>query len=244
VPTALDIIQDALELIGVYGPGDSISAADSGRVLSVLNDMLDSWSNESLTCFAWSTQSFNMVSGQSQYTIGANGFINATRPLKIMDSPGSAYLLDDQGNKYLMRVLDQISWNQQTTAAANAVLPDRLFYDPQFPFGIINIYPIPSVTYVCCVTVFQQLLDLASLQTTISLPPGYKRAITTNLAVAAKPYFTASQLDPDVREEARQTKGAIKRTNMRTQVAGYDPELVSKGQGGYNIYSDSGSNRT
>ena len=35
MPTAEDIIQDALELLGVYSPGDTISAADpSGRAVS------------------------------------------------------------------------------------------------------------------------------------------------------------------------------------------------------------------
>lgn len=241
--TALDIIQDALELLGVYGPGDTISAADGARMLSVLNDMLDVWSNESLACFAELTQSFALVVNKSQYTVGPGGDINGARPLKIIEAPGGAFLLDTNNNRYLMTVVDQMTWNLQTTAVANSNLPDLMFYDPQYPLGIINIWPTPAMSYTCSFTSYLQLGDFASLGATFSLPPGYKRAITTNLAISGKPYFTGSQLDPDVREEARTTKGSVKRNNMRTQIAVYDPELVARGSSTYNIYSDRGTGR-
>ena len=76
MPTALDVITDAFELLGIYSPGDSISSADLNRGLSVLNDMMDVWSNESLACFDWVTQTFTMVPGQYQYTVGPGGFVN------------------------------------------------------------------------------------------------------------------------------------------------------------------------
>lgn len=243
MPTARDIIQDALELLGVYGPGDTISAADAARSLSTLNDMIDVWSNESLACFAELQQSFPLVVGQSKYTVGPGGNINGTRPLRVMDAPGAAFLLDTNNNRYLMNVLDQQTWNMQTTAVANSNLPDLMWYDPQYPLGIINIWPTPAMTYTCTFTSYLQLGDFANLAGTFSLPPGYKRAITTNLCLSLKPYFTSATLDPDVREEARITKGSIKRNNMRTQIAVYDPELVARGNNTYNIYSDRGSGR-
>lgn len=236
--TALDIITDALELLGVYGPGDSISAADSSRALSVLADMMDLWSNESLACFAWATTTFTLQVGKSQYTIGPGGDISATRPIRISDAPGATYLLDTNGNRYLMDAVDQLAWNMQTTAVADSDLPDTLFFDPQFPFGIINIWPTPAMSYTCSFLSYLPLSDPSALSSAISLPPGYKRAITTNLAVCLKPYFTSAQLDPDVREEARESRGIIKRSNMKPPKAAYDPEIIARGQSSYNIYSD------
>ena len=242
--TALDIIQDAFELLGIYGPGDTAAAADSARGLSVLNDMLDVWSNETLTCFAELTQTFTLQVGIGTYTVGPGGMISGTRPLRVIEAPGSAYLLDTQGNRYMMTVVDQMTWNNQTTAVANANLPDTLFYDPQYPLGIINIWPTPSMSYTCSFLSYLQLGDFGSLTAVFSLPPGYKRAITTNLALSLKAYFTSAQLDPDVREEARDTKASIKRTNMRMQISVYDPELVARSSsGGYNIYNDRGTGR-
>jgi hypothetical protein len=239
----MDIIQDAFELLGVYGPGDTISDADAQRMRNVLNDMLDVWSNESLACFCLTTNSFPLVVNQSAYTIGPGGDINGPRPLRVIDAPGSAYLLDVNDNRYLMNVLDQMTWNMQTTAVANSNLPDLLFYDPQYPLGIINVWPTPNINYNCYFTSYTQLGDFAELSTSFSLPPGYKRAITTNLAVSAKAYFTGAQMDPDVKEEARETKGSVKRNNMRTQISVYDPELIARGDSTYNIYNDRGTGR-
>lgn len=244
--TALDVIQDSLELLGVYGPGDTISDADAERSLSVLNDMLDIWSNESLACFDWITQTFTMIPGKFQYTIGPASLtpdIVGQRPLRVSDAPGSAYLLDANLNRYLMDVVDQLTWNIQTTAVANSDLPDHLFYDPQYPLGIINIWPTPSSGYTCSFLSYLQLGDFANLKSSFNLPPGYKRAITTNLCLSLKPYFTSAQIDPLVIKEASETKASVKRNNMRTQVAVFDPELVSRGGGVYNIYTDRGSGR-
>ena len=238
MPTALDIIQDSLEMLGVYGPGDTISSADQQRALSVLNDMMDLWSNESLACFTYDVVSFTLVSGVPQYTIGSGGVINVVRPLRVSDDPGSAYILDDNNNKYPMDVVGQMEWNLRTTASVNANLPDTLFYDPQYPMGLINIWPTPNEGWTCYFSTYAQLGDFSSLSTTFSLPPGYKRAITTNLAVCLKPYFTSAQLDPDVRAEAATSKGTVKRNNMRAQRAVYDPELIARGSPTYNIRSD------
>lgn len=246
MPTARDIIQDALELLGVYSPGDQITAADEARALSTLNDMMDVWSNESLACFDWLTQTFTLIPGKSQYSIGAASLtpdIIGERPLRISDAAGAAFLLDTNLNRYGMDVVDNQTWNIRTTAVANSDLPDTLFFDPAFPLGIINIWPTPSVGYTCSFMSYRQLGDFATLDSPFSLPPGYKRAITTNLCLSLKPYFTSAVIDPLIMAEAMMTKGIIKRNNMRTQISVFDPELVSRGNSTYNIYSDRGSGR-
>lgn len=245
--TARDIITDSLELLGVYSPGDQITDADAERSLSTLNDMMDVWSNESLACFDWITQTFTLIPNQTQYTIGPAALtpdIVGERPLRVSDAPGAAYILDQNFNRYLMDVVDQLTFNIQTTASNVASnLPNILFYDPQYPLGVVNVWPTPSVGYTCSFLSYRQLGSLASLDDAFNLPPGYKRAITTNLCLSLKAYFTGSTLDPLIVKEAMETKGSIKRTNMRTQIAVFDPELVSRGNQVYNIYTDRGSGR-
>jgi hypothetical protein len=90
---------------------------------------------------------------------------------------------------------------------------------------------------------YAQLGDFATVSSAFSLPPGYKRAITTNLCLSLKPYFASAQIDPLIIKEASETKASVKRNNMRTQVAVFDPELVSRGNAVYNIYTDRGSGR-
>lgn len=248
--TAKDIIQDSLELLGVYSPGNTLTDADAERGLSTLNDMLDVWSNESLACFDWLTQTFTMVPGQYQYTVGPPQPIGnpqpdiiGQRPLRVSDMPGAAYLLDTELNRYLMDVVDQMTWNIQTTAVANSDLPDHLFYDPTYPLGTINIWPTPSSSWTCSFLSYLQLGGFASLAAVFNLPPGYKRAITTNLCLSLKAYFQDANIDPLIIKEAMETKASVKRNNMRSQRAVLDPELVSRGNVVYNIFTDRGAGR-
>lgn len=242
--TAREMIQDALEMLRVYAPGEDASAPDMARGFSVLNDLNDSWSNESLTCFAWLTQTFTLIPNKSQYTVGALGAdITGPRPLRVSDAPGSAYLLDTNNNRYGIDVLDQLMWNLITTAVQNSDLPDTLFYDPQFPLGIINIWPTPTIGYTCSFLSYLQLTAFTNLDTDVGFPPGYKLAYTANLAVSLKPYFKNAALETSTAKVASESKANIKRTNMRTQIAVFDPELVSRGNQVYNIYSDRGSGR-
>lgn len=236
--TALDLIQDSLEMLGVYGPGDTISSADTSRSLIVLNDMIDSWSNESLTCFTYIRQQFALVVNQDEYTVGPGGDINGTRPLRVSDAAGSAYILDQNNNKYPMEVVDQITWNLRTTAAVNSNLPDTLLYDPQMPLGIIRVWPTPNDVYNVYFYSYAQLTDFADLSAEVSLPPGFNLAIKTNLAIALKPYFASSTLDPIIVKRAADSLGNVKRTNMRTQKSIFEAEIVSRGQSTYNIRSD------
>lgn len=241
--TARDLIQDALEKLGVYAPGETMSDADAQRGLTVLSDMLDSWSNESLTCFAITEQSVALVAGTSAYTIGSGGTINLTRPLRLIEGPGAAYILDGNSNKYPLDVVPQDKWNMigNTGGQVNANVPNTLFYDPQYPLGILNFYPQPNVGgYTAYWDSYLQLTDPSALTSSITLPPGYNAALKANLAVWLKPYFTGAQLDPDVREQARETKAIIKRTNIRTNEALYDSEIVSRSRGAYNPYTDRG----
>ena len=243
ITTATGLCTDALQLLQVYPPDQALSDADLEKALEVLNDMMDLWSNESLTCYAWLTQTFTLVPNQSQYTVGPGGFINGPRPLRVSNAPGAAYLLDQNNNRYLIDVLDQLMWNVVTTAVANANLPSDLFYDPQYPLGIVNLWPTPTVGYTCSFLSFLQLTDFASPDTEVSFPPGYELFFWTNLAVSLKPFYQDAILDPDVRKMAMDSKAAIKRNNMRPQIAVFDPELISRGSSTYNIYTDRGSGR-
>ena len=241
--TALDIITDALESAGIYAPGEQMSAADSARALIVLNDMLDSWSNESLTTFAKLEQHFQMTPGKYQYTIGTTGTpdINATRPLRILDGYGTCYIVDDNANRYPVQVMQQDQWNLiGNIAEVNSNIPSRLFYDPQFPLGIINLFPVPNIGWTLYFDSWLQLTEFATLQTAASLPPGYLRAMKRNLAVEAWPYFKGWNANPPAAlvKAAMQSLGNIKRTNIKEVVAVFDSAIISKATPTYNIFRD------
>jgi hypothetical protein len=238
--TSLDLVTSALQLLGVYSPGETLASQDSTVGFTVLNNMLDSWSNESLTCYAYTQQTTTLVVNQTQYTIGTSGGANIvlTRPIKILDGPGMAYLLDSNSNKYPMRVIPQDQWNEIATGTITSNYPDTLFYDPQMPLGIINVFPTPNMSVAMYWYSYLQFTDPAALSSTVTLPPGYELAIKTNLAVWLRPYFTKGVLDPEVKEQARESKGNIKRSNIRPNYAEFEQEIVARASATYNIFTD------
>jgi hypothetical protein len=240
MPAARDLIQDSLEKIRVYSPGEQALDADISRGFNVLNKLMDSWSNESLSCYANLEQSGALLPGQYQYTIGAGGFFNMVRPLRILDSPGTCYVLDNNGNRYNLEVVPQDRWNLiGNIAQVTANFPNTLFYDAQYPLGIINVYPIPTISWTLFWDSRLQLSEFSSLNTQMSLPPGYEKAIVDNLSLDLIPYFKDEtfQVPPLWIKQAMDSKGNIKRTNIREVLAGYDPELVSRANGSFNIYT-------
>lgn len=238
--TANDIVTDALLRIGVAAPGETISDADAERCLSILNDMIDSWSNENLACYAYSQQSGALTAGVQAYTIGTGGTFNMTRPTKIQDGPGAAYCLDSNNNKYGITVIPIDQWrmigNSGPTVTSN--FPDTLFYDPQYPLGILNFFPYPNLATTAYWMSLLQLTEFASLSTTLSLPLGYKDAFQKNLALEIFPDFKEGMPSPLLIELASKAKANIKRTNMRLNVAAYDSELYGRTGNTYDIYTD------
>jgi len=242
--TALDMITDAFEALGVYAPGEIASAADTGRALKVLNDMLDSWSNESLTTFAILDQSAPLVVAQSAYTIGTGGNFNMARPIRILDGPGTAYLVDTNNNRYPVEVVPQDKWNELwNVVSTTSNLPNTLFYDPQFPLGIINVYPLYSggLGVTLHWNSYLQLVEFTSLAQVVSLPPGYVKAIQDVLTLQLIPYFKGDGYKPPdiLVGRAAESKGNIKRANIRENVAEFEKMLTARGGAVYNVYADS-----
>lgn len=231
----IDIVQAALEEIGAYQPGETVTAADADRAHKVANNMIASWSNENLACFAFLTQSTPLRNNVTQYTCGPGGDVSV-RPLKIQQ----AYITDTEGNKYQIEIVEEYDFNLIINGAPTVTsqVPTVLFYDPQFPLGIINVYPSPlPPLYTLWWTSYLQLNGWPSLLTDIELPPGYEEAIQHNLALRMTS-FMGLKPDPLVVEYASETKGIIKRQNIRLDVSYYDPEIISRSSGAYDVRSD------
>jgi hypothetical protein len=242
VTTFLDIATDALQRLGVYAPGEAISSADIAQAFTTYNDLADYLSNMNLACYANAEQSFVLVPGDGQYSIGPTGQIAQSRPLEILDNPNAARIVDGNGNVFPVDVIDQFAWNSISTQVVNSNLPEVVFYDPQFPNGLINLWPIPSAAYTFYFLSRLTISEAANLTSAISLPPGYNLMLKSQLAMRLLPYFGA-QVTPqdraDIKAEARETLATIKRKNTKIPLAVFEKGLVKKGGSSpYNIYTD------
>lgn len=240
--TAQTIITRAARALGYLGRTGVLSSADANDGLIILNAMLDSWSNEFLMSYEVQEQSFTLAVGQAAYTIGTTGSpnINLTRPLDITQ----AYIQDTGSNNYPMRILPRDKWNEigNRGATITSQIPTDLFYDSQFPLGIINVFPTPLIAYTCFFDYTLDQVQFAALGTTLSMPVGYERAMVTNLAMELMANGYPCLLDEKglamLTAAARESKGNVKRTNIKEVIANYDPAVVSRSYATYNIYSD------
>ena len=237
--TASDILTRSAKALGYLGRTEVLSAADANDSLVCFNALLDSWSNEVLMSYVELQRSFPMVAGQQQYTIGTGGNINSTRPYDVI----SAYIRDNNSNDYPMQIFNQDQWDKIGLKTITSQIPDTLFYDSQYPLGVINIFPIPLVNYVVYFNSTTDQVDFTSLTQSLSLPVGYERAFVLNLALdmmsAGFPCLLVGDGLAQLRANAAEAKGNIKRANIKEVVAEFDSSIISKSNATYNIYSDS-----
>lgn len=237
--TAADIIRRAAIALGYLGRTETLAAGDANDGLTAFNAMLDSWSNEGLMSYVVLERSFTLTIGTQQYTIGSGGTINTTRPYNILQ----AFVRDSNNNDYPMSILPRYTWNQIGKKTITSQIPDTLFYDPQYPLGIINIFPVPLAAYTVYFDSVQNQVDFSALTTALSMPEGYERAYVFNLALELMNVGFPCLLDDKAYmrlvNNAAESKANVKRVNQKEVKAEYDAAVVSKSYATYNIYSDS-----
>lgn len=243
--TASDLITRAMKALQSLGATEVPTAAEMNDGLTALNALLDSWSNDSLNAYEIREDSFTLTIGTSAYTIGSGGTINVTRPLSIRQ----AYIQDATKNNYTMRIVQRNEWNLigNRGSTITSQIPSTLFYDPQYPLGIINVFPTPLSAYTCFIDSLRQQTTLASVSTSVSMPVGYERAMVFNLAVEISSQFgipipPVGPGQKNVTEIAAEALAAVKRTNAPEIIARMDDAIVSRSYATYNIYRDSGPN--
>ena len=91
---------------------------------------------------------------------------------------------------------------------------------------------------------FESTLGLAefpNLQTQVSLPPGYKAALQSCLAMEIWPVFKPDGSEPTalLKGLAMKHKGNVRRTNSSAVISSLDSGISGSAGASYNVYTDS-----
>lgn len=213
--TPRSLITLALRISGVIGVGQSVNADDLSDAFSQLNMMTTQWSQKRWLVY----REYDIAApciGSGQFTIGPGGTFNTSRPDRIesafVRTNGSSYAID-----YDLDILEaREDWN---TIAVKSIpgMPTLLFYDPQMPLGIVNIYPVPSPAYELHLSLKQPLTTLTSIDMDMGLPPEYDEALLYNLAVRLAPSYQI-QIMPEVRALATATLNTVRNSNAQVSL--------------------------
>ncbi|MGH8582477.1 MAG: hypothetical protein ACREWG_06725 [Gammaproteobacteria bacterium] len=228
--TALEIISDSLADIGAIDPLEPITADEAAHGLRKLNELLESLSNESLAVYQILQEGFATVAGTGSYTIGSGATWNTTRPLRIE----SAFLRDSSSNDTPLDVLDREEYDA-IPLKTTRYRPEELFYYAAVPNGTVILNGVPDAVYTVYINSLKALQSFTALTDVVVLPPGYLRAIKSNLAIDLCPAYhkTPSALLVAI---AAQSKAAIKRINARTpKMSVAHVAFQSEGRSGFNI---------
>lgn len=227
--TAQTLIDRSLRLIGALESGESATATESADCLTALNSLIESWQAERLFVYAFQDLTFTLVAGDSTITLGTSGNIG-TRPVKI-----EQVFIRNNNIDYPVQELDHTRFYGLADKSTQADYPSWFYYEPSFTQGILNLYPAPASAFQLHVVMWVPISTLATVGTSVSLPPGYERALVYSLATEIAPEF-GKEAPASVVSISREAKANIKRANLRPIVA--DREIFSRGMGSRNIESD------
>jgi hypothetical protein len=224
--TSLDLIKSSMRLVGIISENETPKSQEANDGLDVLNDMLESWSTESLSVWGSAVETFNTVGGQAAYTIGPAGNWNTARPVRI----GDVAYCTLNGVDYDVFEWSQDDYDSVTLKTQQQPIVERFLYVNDNPLGIVTLYPTPSQAIPITFDTDRVLTQVPTLATVLVYPPGYYIAMRYTLAILLAAEYGAP-VDPSVTSIAISSKANIKRANKKKTFARFDAGLTTGGDG-------------
>jgi hypothetical protein len=231
--TAQALITDALKDLGYLAVGESPSAEDLVDGLQILNDWAAAKGTQRLMQWATKEENFPLQAGLGTYTMGPSGVFNTVRPTAILQ----AYIRDSNGNDWPVIPIPRERYEEEILKTYRDPFPQWLWYDPQFPLGLLKFLGVPSAAYTIYLHSPLQPGTFAALSTAFSFPPEYRRMYRKNLALELAPTFS---VEPSrlLFAHAAESTADVKRNNLKPLPMKNDAAGVvgSRGRPAYNIY--------
>jgi len=203
--TGLTIVRDALLEHGVVQLGTSPAPEDADFVLDKLNRIIDNWNAERGAVYCETLNLFTLIPNHGPHTIGPTGdFVIAQRPVTI--ERGSLFI-DATVQQPIDFMHDYVWWALQTVPALTSTFPTDAYYEPDWPNGQINFWPIGTGAQTVTLTL-RTVLAAITLASTFSLPPGYQDAITLTLAEDIATAYRRA-ITPTLMQKANEARGRI-----------------------------------
>lgn len=206
--TVGSIVASAMRLLKAIEAGEEPDGqeGEDGRI--ALNDLIEEWNNQPLMQPA-KQQISQVLTSSKTYTFGTGGD-NSVRPIAITQ----AFIRDPSGKiDYPVDIIDNDEYSLISLKSQQSTLSYKLYYRASYPLGVVNLFPAPTAGYTLFLECQAKLATYANVSDVVDVPPGYKKAMKYNLAVAISPeYKEPSQV---VLMEAEKSISWIKRMNSK-----------------------------
>lgn len=202
--TVQDLVTKSLQLIGVVASGETPATSESNDAFDALNLIIANWNAQQLPLYSVSVQTVTMT--------GAASYALSTRVSRIK----SAQVVSSIGTTQAPNLIDAAGWAGVTDKARTGVFAEVLYCDYAFPSATVWLSPKPTAGTLEVFS-YTPLTAFGSLGATITLPPGYERALRYALAIELAPEY-GRPLGPEILVPAQEAKGAI--TGLNAVVLG------------------------
>lgn len=231
MPTAEDIVKNALSEIGVIYAEEPVSESTLDFCFARLNRMLDSWAAQRRFVYYIKQESFPFVLSQQSYTIGPTGDFVTKRPLKIERC--NLILMSGTSETHIpLAVINVDDYAIMAMPNLTSSFPSKVYYQPTFPDGTLYPWPIPAdVNNKLEIFSGHQLDKFEQMDDEMFFPPGYEEAITLSLAeLLCLPFGRSLEINlADNARKAREVIAGQKHTSL-TQTTDV-PDISSTGGG-------------
>lgn len=230
------IIGMAQRACGILGQGQTALPQDLTDAQNFLTQLMMQWRQKRWLVFRLDSVDWPITSGQGTYTIGpANppAVTNPVTPDVIVNGnyrPAniqSAYLRLNTGVggttgnyplDFPVQILESREQYDAIRLKALQSWPSAIYYDPQIPNGVLNIWPVPIQQNFSFHLGFQQAIDLAaegsqSLDLDTILPTESQLAIVWNLGLQLAVAYKLPP-DPQLQAAARASLHTLRMVNF------------------------------
>ncbi len=183
--TCIDIISRSLRLLGVVSPQETVSAADAATGLEALNNLLESLSISRPNAPGVTEETFALVAGQTDYSIGVGQAFNTALPVSIDGSSFVRY----KGVDYPLNSMSIDDWAQIPLKAISGFIPSNLYYKRNADQGDLRFYPAPAAGVEFHCISWKPLVRYDTVTDVMSLPYGYERMLGYVLACELAPEY-------------------------------------------------------
>jgi hypothetical protein len=180
-----EMIRTGLRLAGLMGAAKRTASPEQlDEGVETLNSMLDQWRARGLRVPSVHRTLFPLVSMQQSYTIGPGGDFDTDRPASL-GMAGIVLTNQTPNPEWPMHVLSQEQWAQIRNKGWSSSWPIAIYYEPTTAGGLgtLWLYPIPS-TAQSVALYLDAFIGEVTLTETLIMPPGHRKAIEENLALA------------------------------------------------------------
>lgn len=183
--TRNDIIQEALELIGVVAAEESPAAADVATADRSLNMMIKGWQAKGINLWRQTEGSLSATAATASFTMGTGGDYPTARPLRI----SSARLSVSSIETPLVEMSRQEYFDLPNKTSSGR--PSGYYYDPQLTLGKIYLWPTVAtgITATLKFTYQRTVEDFDAAGDEPDFPQEWFECLAYNLAARLAPKF-------------------------------------------------------